>query len=134
MEVSCEAAGQQCDSTYYIKSIRLTRENVFPETEEYDKGLYRLANRFHSVTKEKVIRTEILLNQGDSLDLQLMAESERNLRTLDFLGKAEIRIDTIGPDSVNVEVYTEDQWSLIPSYIIEAGGGLLWTWEGFMWV
>ncbi len=78
----------------------------------------------HPLTKERVIQRELLFQVGDTLDMQLMAETERSLRTFRFLGSADVSIDTVLNDSVSIVVHTADQWTLLPSPIIESGGGL----------
>ena len=110
---------------YVIGSVDIVRSNVFPGEQDQLKGIQRTANKFHSLTKENVITRELLFQAGDTLELELIDETERRLRKFDFLGVADIDIDTINNHTVTVEVYTEDQWSLIPSYIIESGGGLI---------
>ena len=77
------------------------------------------------MTKEVVIKREILFSAGETLDIEMIAETERRLRRFDFLGNAFIEIDTISEHQVELIVHTEDQWSLIPSIIIESGGGLV---------
>lgn len=110
---------------YIIQSVTIHRSNVFPENPEKLNGIKRTANKLHPLTKENVIARELLFQQGDTLDMELITETERRLRKFDFLGKTEIDIDTISKNTVLISVNTEDQWSLIPSYIIESGGGLI---------
>ena len=61
-------------------------------------------------TRTEVIHRELLFSQGEPLDSSLVAETERNLRRLLYLGKAEIRIlEANGAADVTVEV--EDLYS-----------------------
>jgi len=115
----------QKESSYIIESINIHRSNVFPGKPDELNGIEKFANKLHTITKEKVIERELLFVIGDTLDIELVTETERRLRTFDFLGIADINIDTIDQQFVRIKVYTEDQWSLIPSYIIESGGGLI---------
>ena len=114
--------GQTPRGSYIIREVKIQAENVFPLDAEGYKGLM---NSTHMLTRERVLERELLFQANDSLDFELIEESERNLRHLQFLEKVEIRIDTISADSVDVYVHTSDQWSLVPSVIIEAGGGLI---------
>ena len=116
-------AQEQSDSAKYIRSIQIHRENVFPDSLEKNSFIYGLANDLHVVTKENVVRNELLFKEGDSLDQDITAETERNLRQLDFLDENRIRIDTVAIDSVDIHIYTQDQWSTVVSYIVESGGG-----------
>ncbi len=97
---------------------------MFPDSLENQSPLFNIANDLHVVTKESVIRTELLFKEGDSLDNDIIEETERNLRNLDFLGDNKIHIDTLSRDSVDIHIYTKDQWSTIVSYVLESGGGL----------
>ncbi len=112
------------DSTRYIRKIHIHRQNIFPDSLKSKDLVYRLANDLHVVTKESVIRNELLFEEGDSLDNDIKEETERNLRDLDFLGDNKILIDTLYSDSVDIHVYTKDQWSTVVSYVLESGGGL----------
>ena len=72
---------------------------------ENNSFIYGLANDLHVVTKENVVRNELLFKEGDSLDQDITAETERNLRQLDFLDENRIRIDTVAIDSVDIHIY-----------------------------
>ena len=117
-----EPAGSHAGRT--IRKIEIRRSNVFTDVSRRPTFLYRGANRFHIVTREGVIRRDLLIEEGQTLDLELLEQSERRLRGMSFLGSAEIRTEAIGADSVDVIVSTQDQWSLVPSFSLESGGGL----------
>jgi outer membrane protein assembly factor BamA len=55
--------------------------------------------------------------------LELVAESERKLRSKAFLGEADIRIIAEHADSVDIRVTTQDQWTTLLSTIFSQGGG-----------
>ncbi|GMT42013.1 MAG: hypothetical protein IEMM0002_0424 [bacterium] len=100
---------------YTIGEIKIIRHNIFDlsKPEESSKvGVW--GNRLHSLTKEKVIRQELLFKEGDPYNKKLVEESERNLRRYKFL--TDIMI-TAAPDektrTVDILVTTRDQWSLI---------------------
>lgn len=106
-----------------IRSIKITRHNVFPEIDSRPGVLYKLANKLHVVTRENIIQDDLLFNEGDVFDPDLLEESERKLRRRPYLGEVEIVAHHVGTDSVDVEVVTQDQWSTLTSAIIEGGGG-----------
>jgi len=114
----------ESDSVKYIRKIHVHRQNIFPDSLEGKGIVYNLANDLHIVTKESVIRNELLFEEGDSLDNDIIEETGRNLRDLDFLGDNRILIDTLDNDSVDIHIYSEDQWSTVVSYVLESGGGL----------
>ena len=100
---------------YTIRRISIIRNNIFDLSKPEESGaIGRWGNRLHIVTREKVIRLELLFKEGDIFSAQLIEESERNLRKFSFLTKVKI---TPVPDHaarmVDLLVSTHDQWSLI---------------------
>jgi len=125
MSLTFPGFGQsESEPAKYIRNIHIHPENVFPDSIEHESPLYSIANGLHVVTKESVIRNELLFEEGDSLDYDIKEETERNLRDLDFLGDNKILVDSLDSDSVDIHVYTKDQWSTVVSYVLESGGGL----------
>ena len=68
-------------------------------------------------TDEQVIRRELLFAEGDILDSTLVAETERNLRRLFFIGKVQIHLLN-RPKGVEVTVSVEDLYSRALSPLI----------------
>jgi len=96
-----------------ISSITIETHNVF-ETElpSENKLIYRTANRIHSQTRDGVISRELLFEAGDRYDAALVAETERNLRALPFVRRAEIEAAVNSNGTVDVVVRTYDSWTL----------------------
>jgi len=117
------AAGQAVTTPQVIRSITIVRQDVFPVINRSPAFLYRLANRLHIMTRETVIRSDLLFAEGDVFDPELLAESERRLRRLAYLGEARILAEKSSGDSVDVKVVTHDQWSTLISTILNRGGG-----------
>ena len=117
-----KAQGQA--ATRYIRKVEIVRHNVFSASDGELTAIDKMANKLHFVTRDAVIRRELTFVEGDTLDGDLIEESERNLRDLDFFVSAEIRAEYVGTDSVDVVVVTQDQWSMIPGFILASGGGL----------
>jgi hypothetical protein len=105
-----------------IDTIILDRQDVFPE--EASGFLARSMNSLHIKTRPWVIRSELLLREGDTFDQRLAEESERNLRAR-FLF-SEVAIDTTRLDTggLAVTVRTQDAWSTSPkvSFSVAADG------------
>lgn len=99
---------QAQNNAVIIKSIEIIRADVFTPGDKELNGMPRFLNNAHPLTKERVIERELLFHNGDTLDLQLISESERRLRDFSFLGSAEIKIDTISSGAVEVTVRTSD--------------------------
>ena len=116
---------QSDDSDRYIRSITIVRHNVHPQPDSTLNWSQRLQNRFHIVTHENVIKRDLLFTEGDKLDEQLLQESERLLRKHDVYGSVDVTWTEAGRDSADVFVETEDQWTILPSFILESGGGLV---------
>jgi hypothetical protein len=107
-----------------IGKIRLERSNIFDlSNPEEDRWLFRLANRLHIVTRDRVIRKQLLLRSGDTFSLRQVAESERVLRQNRYLFDASVV--PIGYDDgvVDLEVRTRDVWTLTPDISLSRKGG-----------
>jgi hypothetical protein len=106
-----------------IASIRIERSDVF-EVRESDRYFpYKLANRLHIETREHVIRRELLFDVGSPADPDVLYESERNLRRLEFLHD-NCRIVTIprADGRVDVVVRVRDTWTTRPEISYEREG------------
>ena len=94
-------------SATYIREIEIVRLNVFDkELENGGNFIYRLANKFHVVTKERIIRQELLFKKGDLFDSEYLEQSIRNIRTLPFIGDAVSNIKYVANDSIDIEIIT----------------------------
>lgn len=105
-----------------IDSIQIIRHQVFEDTLQKPSFFYKGANAFHKLTRQKVIQNRLLFKKGDSLDLQLLYETEIRLRKFDFLSAAKTTADTID-GKIIVTVETKDNWSLIPIWTYESSNG-----------
>src|SRR2546422_5107591 len=68
---------------------RPPRSTLFPYTTLFRSLPYIWANRLHFETREYVIRRELLFEEGDPANPDVLYESERNLRRLNFLRSEE---------------------------------------------
>ncbi len=103
-----------------IEFIEVVREEVLQNDELLvPVVLPRFAptwpNAFHWLTRESVIRRELLFQQGEPYRADRVEESMRNLRALGIFALVRIVAVRAGePDQVGVLVYTRDLWSLRP--------------------
>ena len=116
------------DSSLYegriISKIQIVRKNVFDDLVARNAPFYySWANSLHIVTRERIVRNELLFKVGDSLNSEKIFESERNLRMRQFIGEAYVTARPNGPDSVDLTVTTIDYWSTKVSFFSELGGG-----------
>ncbi len=111
------------DSALYVGEIKIIRKNVFdPEIKEENKKLFLWVNKFHFLTRERVIRQELLFREDEVYDEKLLEESERNLRNLNFLGKAKIEAFPREDGRTDILVKTQDQWSTAVSITAQMVG------------
>ena len=117
----------------HVGTIEVVSYEVFDEPTQGISAPYRLANRLHVLTRERVIRRELLLESGDPVDPELIAQTERNLRNLPFLRDARVEthpVDDDGdglPDRADLRIVTWDTWSLTPRVEFEqVGDRTLW--------
>ena len=107
-----------------IGQVRHVRLNVFDTTiPAEDTALFRLANRIHIVTRESVLGAQLLFQSGDRYDARLLRESERILRGDAYLRDARISPVTYRDGVVDIEVITQDTWTLKPEVSFGRQGG-----------
>lgn len=114
----------EASSAPAIGSIRVERTNVFdPTAPGEDWWPFRLADRIHIITQERVIRDELLFAPGQSWDPLKVIESERNLRANGAFRRSEV-IQVPRPDgSAEAVVRTQDAWTTNPRFAIGTEGG-----------
>ena len=117
-DASLEASGA------IVGAVRFRRLNVFdPTIAAEDTSLFRVANRIHVVTRESTIATQLLFHAGDRYEARLLRESERILRSNEYLRDAQIRPVAHQDGVVDIEVVTQDTWTLKPELRFGRTGG-----------
>ena len=107
-----------------IGKISIERQNVFDlSNAAEDNGLYRLMNRLHIVTREKVVTKQLLFEAGEPYTQQLIDESERILRANKYLFDATINGTRQDDGTIDVTVRTRDVWTLGPELSYTRSGG-----------
>ncbi|MCP4300747.1 MAG: BamA/TamA family outer membrane protein [Gammaproteobacteria bacterium] len=107
-----------------IGEITLDKANVFDLSNPAENNwLYRLANRLHIVTKDRVIKKQLLFKNGDTYSARLSDESERILRRKIYLYDADIRPTRYENGIVDLSVATRDVWTLSPDISVSRSGG-----------
>lgn len=107
-----------------IGEITLEKSTVFDlSNPDENNWLYRLANRLHIVTQDKVIRKQLLFQSGDAYSKRLVDESERILRQNRYFFDAEIKPVRYHDGIVDVVVMTRDVWTLSPDISVSRSGG-----------
>jgi len=107
-----------------IGEIVLDKSDVFDlSNPKENKSIFRLANRWHIITKDKVIRRQLLFKSGDAYSQRLIDESGRILRKNRYLFDASIKPLRVKDGIVDVSVATRDVWSLGPDFSYSRSGG-----------
>ncbi|MCY3840886.1 MAG: hypothetical protein OXH09_19945 [Gammaproteobacteria bacterium] len=118
---------------YRVGTITVVRQDVFnPDDPAEDNVGFRLANRWHVVTREATVRDLLLFREGDSVTVDEIAESERSLRAKAYLYDARIVANSVCPANreeqgnvavADLVVVTRDVWSLSPELSVTRTGG-----------
>lgn len=104
-----------------VRSIVIQRADIF-DAEEMKHWYARVGNSLHIMTRENVVRRELLFSVGEPFDSALVAETERNLRATGIFRR--VTIDSVRSDSgLVVRVRTRDAWSTKLDLRINTGGG-----------
>ena len=107
-----------------IGNIVLEKRNIFDLSDpKENKWLYRWANRLHVVTRDQVIRNQILFEDGDAYSGRLLEETERIVRSNRFIYDASVEPIRYEDGVVDVKVTTQDVWSLTPDVSFSRSGG-----------
>ncbi|MFH1219693.1 MAG: hypothetical protein V1694_04495 [Candidatus Eisenbacteria bacterium] len=114
-----------------VRMIRVGNLDVFGpsvnDTTRVTKSwLARFLNHLNFETRETTIRQNLLFREGDTIDPFRLADSERLLRNLSFIGDARIVVVRIpgSSDSVDVRVIVKETWTLKLSGSLKGGNRL----------
>jgi len=104
-----------------ITEIDIRSENVFTKSEAAEAFFpYRLANALHAVTRKATVEKYLLFKVGDPLDLNVLADTERNLRASGLFRYVLIRAE-----GAKVIVETADAWTLLLRGSLSKKAGVL---------
>jgi outer membrane protein assembly factor BamA len=107
-----------------IGNIRIVNVNVFDlEDPKDNKPLFRLANKLHILTRPEVIEQQLLFESGDLYSSRLARETARLLRGRNYLYEASVTPVSYVDGVVDLEVRTQDVWTLNPGLSFDRAGG-----------
>jgi outer membrane protein assembly factor BamA len=122
VEDPCAKALETTQKNITPIKINIKIHPIFDESKpEENNYLFRLANRLHIDTHESVVAKDLLVENGDYLDNDLLAESERILRTRHYFNNASITTHDEDNGQVDVDVF--EVWTLVPSLSYSHAGG-----------
>lgn len=90
---------------------------------DQDSALFRLANRLHIRTRDATVSDQLLVHAGEVYNPSAVAESARILRSTRYLRDASIRPVAYHDGLVDLEVTTQDVWTLNPGLSFGRHGG-----------
>ena len=96
-------------TTAIVSSVQIHRENVFDKAES-DSWVFAAANKLHILTREHVVRRELLMPVGAPFDSTTAAETARNLRKLGIFRRVKVDSSSSGSGLVE-DVTTKDSWT-----------------------
>ncbi len=107
-----------------IASVRHKTIDVFDGRNPKERNrLYRALNRVHVNTRTSVVLSQLLFTEGGDVDVSVLAESERLLRSRAYLSNAFIVVDQVCGESVALLVVTRDVWTTEPEFNLGREGG-----------
>lgn len=104
-----------------IGAICIERQPVFNSGGNW---LERTGNKTHAITRERVIRRDLLFKQGDTFDPQLVVRNKQLLRSRPYISDAEIVVVPDSTDSTRVDllIRTRDSWTITLDGAVHSGG------------
>ncbi len=107
-----------------IANVIIERATVFdPKVKGEDNWIFQTADKLHYVTREKIVRDELLFAPGQRWDALAVIQSERNMRSGYPYRRAEITPVPRPDGRVDALVRTQDAWSTNPRIGIGTSGG-----------
>ncbi len=101
-----------------IRKIHIKQLDVFGPTIDDTSRVARswiekTGNKLHFMTKEYLIRNNLLFKEGDYIDPVVLADNERLLRALPYLEDARIIVKPLASlsDSIDIIVVAKDVWA-----------------------
>lgn len=94
-----------------IGHIAINPVPLFSAAEASHGTFYRAANVLHVQTRAALLRGFLLFKEGDPFNPAKLAETERNLRQLDFLKSASVTAGRPHDGVIDVDVVTQDAWT-----------------------
>ncbi len=107
-----------------IGAVVVCAEEIFDlANPDENRWVYRAADALHRRTRKQVVERQLLFRSGDPFRADLLAESERLLRTQRTFYAVRVLPIAYHDGVVDVGVTTRDNWSLKPSVNFKRSGG-----------
>jgi len=107
-----------------ILEVTIDNNDIFDlEQEDQNLWIHKWANKLHINTRKKTIEEQLLFDTRDGYNQQLIDETERLLRSRNYIHEAEITAEEVCGKGVKLTVTTTDNWTLTPSITVSRSGG-----------
>lgn len=110
-----------------VGSIFIHNQDVFSPEETGRGWPFQALAGIHATTRASTIRKFLLFREGDPFRPEILVESERNLRAEPFIRSASVVALPPHGGVVDVDVSTQDTWTLEPTVMLARRGGVT-TW------
>ena len=104
-----------------IGSIRIERMQPFDPDGTW---LERAANAMHTLTRERIIRRDLLFEEGDLLDPRTITRNKQLLQSRRYISDVavDVLIDSLDTMRVDLVVRTRDSWTVDVDAGVHSGG------------
>lgn len=94
-----------------IGEITIDRRQIFDPGGNW---LERTANKTHRLTRERVIRRDLLFKPGDTLDPELIVRNKQLIRSRGYIADIDVTVlpDAFDSTRVNLAITTRDSWTI----------------------
>jgi len=107
----------------YVNSITIDRRQVFDSLSYDNFYAADFLNDLHALTKEYVIKNELLFQVDEEFFDFDVYETERELRSLNIFSNVSVSAVQLDNGDYDIKIRTQDRWSLEPSLLYGKGGG-----------
>ncbi|MBL8513165.1 MAG: BamA/TamA family outer membrane protein [Betaproteobacteria bacterium] len=107
-----------------IRAIKINTGNVFDPNDPRERArVFGWVNALHIVTRPALIESALLFRAGEKISKQKIEETERLLRVKSTLHSVTIRAVNVMDGAADIEVHTQDAWSLSLGGSVSSTGG-----------
>lgn len=94
-----------------IGEVRIQRRQIFDPDGNW---LERTGNKLHWLTRERVIRRDLLFKPGDRFDPDQIVRSQQLLRSRSYISDADVEVipDSLDSTRVDIVLTTRDSWTI----------------------
>ena len=92
----------------------ISSQSISDSSKVQSSTIEKALNALQNDTRHNMLKKHLLFSQGDPLDVFLVAENERILRSLPFINNAQFQVKPVpgSPDSVDLVLFTQDLFPL----------------------